>query len=183
MYRRFKMSYTRAFRRRDCAKSLLPMVACGSGLDKRIKHTDTSHGYLALPSRTCVGVVYSRLWWWVYPCGRRCRVIDVGGQRNERKKWIHCFQGVTALIFCTSLSEFDQVRPAAAYTPSLSPLLPFASERFHSHPPMPSHAFSVSLSGTQVLVEDETTNRMQESLLLFEELCNWSAGCVPSAAA
>ncbi|KAJ5078852.1 guanine nucleotide-binding protein g(o) subunit alpha [Anaeramoeba ignava] len=35
-------------------------------------------------------------------------LIDVGGQRNERKKWIHCFQGVTALIFCVSASEYDQ---------------------------------------------------------------------------
>eukprot|EP00771_Trimastix_marina_P001183 gnl/Trimastix_PCT/2237.p1 GENE.gnl/Trimastix_PCT/2237~~gnl/Trimastix_PCT/2237.p1 ORF type:complete len:364 (+),score=112.24 gnl/Trimastix_PCT/2237:19-1110(+) len=59
------------------------------------------------------------------------RMIDVGGQRNERKKWIHCFQNVTAVIFCASLSEYDQV-----------------------------------------LYEDEGTNRMQESLLLFEEICN-----------
>ncbi|KAJ3430984.1 guanine nucleotide-binding protein g(o) subunit alpha [Anaeramoeba flamelloides] len=35
-------------------------------------------------------------------------LCDVGGQRNERKKWIHCFQGVTAVIFCVSLSEYDQ---------------------------------------------------------------------------
>jgi len=26
-----------------------------------------------------------------------CRMFDVGGQRSERKKWIHCFEGVTAL--------------------------------------------------------------------------------------
>lgn len=37
------------------------------------------------------------------------RVTDVGGQRSERKKWISCFQDVTALIFVVSLSEFDQV--------------------------------------------------------------------------
>ncbi|KAJ5076952.1 guanine nucleotide-binding protein g(o) subunit alpha [Anaeramoeba ignava] len=35
-------------------------------------------------------------------------ITDVGGQRNERKKWVRCFQGVTALIFCSSLSEYDQ---------------------------------------------------------------------------
>jgi len=36
------------------------------------------------------------------------KIIDVGGQRNERKKWIHCFEGVTAIIFVASLSEYDQ---------------------------------------------------------------------------
>lgn len=63
--------------------------------------------------------------------GLNFRLIDVGGQRTERRKWIHCFQGVTAVVFVSSLSEFDQV-----------------------------------------LMEDEQTNRMQESLLLFEEICN-----------
>lgn len=32
------------------------------------------------------------------------RMFDVGGQRSERKKWIHCFEGVTAIIFCVALS-------------------------------------------------------------------------------
>jgi len=39
--------------------------------------------------------------------GVHWRMVDVGGQRNERKKWIHCFQDVTALIFCVALSEYD----------------------------------------------------------------------------
>lgn len=59
------------------------------------------------------------------------RMVDVGGQRNERKKWIHCFQGVTAIVFITSLSEYDCV-----------------------------------------LEEDETTNRMRESLNLFTDIIN-----------
>lgn len=57
--------------------------------------------------------------------------IDVGGQRNERRKWIHCFEGVTAVIFVASLSEFDQQ-----------------------------------------LYEDESTNRMHESLNVFEAICS-----------
>jgi hypothetical protein len=36
-------------------------------------------------------------------------LFDVGGQRSERKKWIHCFEDVTAIIFCVAMSEYDQV--------------------------------------------------------------------------
>lgn len=59
------------------------------------------------------------------------RMIDVGGQRTERKKWIHCFEGVTAVLFCVALSEYDQK-----------------------------------------LLEDDETNRMMESLSLFQEICH-----------
>merc|ERR1711916_218465 len=61
----------------------------------------------------------------------RFKMVDVGGQRSERKKWMHCFQDVTAVIFCAALSAYDQV-----------------------------------------LYEDDTTNRMHESLKLFSEICN-----------
>jgi len=36
-------------------------------------------------------------------------VFDVGGQKSERKKWIHCFEMVTAVIFVASLSCYDEV--------------------------------------------------------------------------
>lgn len=39
----------------------------------------------------------------------RFLMVDVGGQRNERKKWIHCFEGVTAVIFVAAASAYDQV--------------------------------------------------------------------------
>lgn len=36
-------------------------------------------------------------------------MFDVGGQRSERKKWIHCFEGVTCIIFIAALSAYDMV--------------------------------------------------------------------------
>lgn len=62
--------------------------------------------------------------------GRTFSLVDVGGQRSERKKWMHCFEDITAVLFCVGLSEYDQV-----------------------------------------LFEDCVTNRMQESLKLFKEIC------------
>lgn len=41
--------------------------------------------------------------------GNHFKMYDVGGQRNERKKWIHCFQEVTAVIFVAAISEYDQM--------------------------------------------------------------------------
>ncbi|KAF2859788.1 guanine nucleotide binding protein, alpha subunit [Piedraia hortae CBS 480.64] len=58
-------------------------------------------------------------------------MFDVGGQRSERKKWIHCFENVTSIIFCVALSEYDQV-----------------------------------------LLEESTQNRMNESLVLFDSVVN-----------
>ncbi|KAG0333546.1 guanine nucleotide-binding protein subunit alpha, partial [Podila humilis] len=58
-------------------------------------------------------------------------MFDVGGQRSERKKWIHCFENVTAIVFLVAISEYDQL-----------------------------------------LFEDETVNRMQEALTLFDSICN-----------
>uniref|UniRef100_A0A158PCN9 G-protein alpha subunit n=1 Tax=Angiostrongylus cantonensis TaxID=6313 RepID=A0A158PCN9_ANGCA len=59
------------------------------------------------------------------------RVFDVGGQRSQRKKWVHCFDDAKAIIYVASLSEYDQV-----------------------------------------LLEDNKTNRMQESLQLFRQVVN-----------
>jgi len=59
------------------------------------------------------------------------RIYDVGGQRGERRKWIHCFEGVRAIMYIVSLSEYDQM-----------------------------------------LEEDKTRNRMEESLKVFEAVIN-----------
>jgi len=36
------------------------------------------------------------------------KIVDVGGQRSERKKWIHYFEDVTAVVFVAAISEYDQ---------------------------------------------------------------------------
>lgn len=36
------------------------------------------------------------------------RLIDVGGQKTERRKWIHCFDSVSAILYVISLSCYDQ---------------------------------------------------------------------------
>lgn len=76
-------------------------------------------------------------------------MFDVGGQRSERKKWIHCFESVTSIIFCTALSEYDQV------------LLEEKAQVRHS--PLPN-----IILAHLVL----TQNRMVESLILFESVIN-----------
>jgi len=35
-------------------------------------------------------------------------VVDVVG-KGDQKKWIHCFEAVTSIIFCVALSKYDQV--------------------------------------------------------------------------
>eukprot|EP01132_Coremiostelium_polycephalum_P009366 gene9366-11504_t len=57
------------------------------------------------------------------------RLLDVGGQKNERRKWMHYFEDVKTIIFCVALGDYDMN-----------------------------------------LVEDETTNRMHDSLKLWNEI-------------
>lgn len=59
-------------------------------------------------------------------------MFDVGGQRSERKKWIHCFENVTSIIFCVALSEYDQVllEESSQVSGATIPLLDCASPFF-----------------------------------------------------
>uniref|UniRef100_A0A673I3I7 Guanine nucleotide-binding protein subunit alpha-13-like n=1 Tax=Sinocyclocheilus rhinocerous TaxID=307959 RepID=A0A673I3I7_9TELE len=59
------------------------------------------------------------------------KMVDVGGQRSERKRWFECFDSVTSILFLVSSSEYDQV-----------------------------------------LMEDRQTNRLTESLSIFETIVN-----------
>lgn len=59
------------------------------------------------------------------------KMVDVGGQRSERRRWFECFESVTSILFLVSSSEYDQV-----------------------------------------LMEDRQTNRLCESLNIFETIVN-----------
>jgi len=41
--------------------------------------------------------------------GQAFKLVDVGGQRSERKKWMHYFEDVTAVVFVAAISEYDQM--------------------------------------------------------------------------
>ena len=58
------------------------------------------------------------------------KLVDIGGQRSERRKWLHCFDDVKAVLYVAALSGYDMT-----------------------------------------LIEDGTTNRMEESLNLFQAIC------------
>jgi guanine nucleotide-binding protein G(i) subunit alpha len=38
---------------------------------------------------------------------KKISLIDVGGLRTERKKWIDCFRDVSMVYFCVDTSEYD----------------------------------------------------------------------------
>jgi len=61
--------------------------------------------------------------------GEHLVMLDVGGQKNERRKWISQFEGVNAILFLCAISEYDQM-----------------------------------------LFEDETMNRMHDSIDVFRSL-------------
>ncbi|KAH7701713.1 heterotrimeric G protein alpha subunit, partial [Aphelenchoides avenae] len=40
---------------------------------------------------------------------REFRIVDVGGQRSERRKWLSVFDNVNAIFFVAAISEYDQL--------------------------------------------------------------------------
>jgi len=53
---------------------------------------------------TTTGIVEERL----TMENRQFKIVDVGGQRSERRKWMNCFSDVTGLIFVASLTAYNQ---------------------------------------------------------------------------
>lgn len=49
-------------------------------------------------------------------------MVDVGGQRSERRKWIHCFDNVNLVLFIVALSDYDYLDPEESYAVSNIPI-------------------------------------------------------------
>ncbi|XP_033732489.1 guanine nucleotide-binding protein G(i) subunit alpha-like [Pecten maximus] len=54
-------------------------------------------------------------------------MVDVGGQRSERRKWIHCFDNVTAIIFVTAMTFYHQMNDSSDMNKLHESLLIFKS--------------------------------------------------------
>ena len=52
------------------------------------------------------------------------RLVDVGGQRSERRKWIQCFDDVKAVLFVAALSGYDMTLFEDGTTVSITVLWP-----------------------------------------------------------
>lgn len=59
--------------------------------------------------------------------GMKYEMYDVGGQRSDRRKWIDCFDQVTAIIFVAALSEYDQTLAEADENRMVEALTLFSS--------------------------------------------------------
>jgi energy-coupling factor transporter ATP-binding protein EcfA2 len=68
----------------------------------------------------------------VYICGKHLEIIDVGGMRKERKKWIHSFDNIAFVIFIASLSEYDEDMGDENHTNKLGESLMLFEEMYGS---------------------------------------------------
>lgn len=97
-------------------------------------------------------------------------MVDVGGQRSERRKWIHCFENVTSIIFLVALSEYDQILFESDNEVSTR----IASERLVSQPtPFDGYGSLFSCLLIRLIALFLFQNRMEESKALFKTIITY----------
>ncbi|RPA84989.1 guanine nucleotide binding protein, alpha subunit [Ascobolus immersus RN42] len=81
------------------------------------------------------------------------RILDVGGIKGDRRKWLHCFENVNAILFICSLSGYDE---------------------FLINEPGPPSTFPTQASSSQGMSPPKNgyRNSMMETLKLFEAIVN-----------
>jgi GTPase SAR1 family protein len=76
-------------------------------------------------------------------------LTELGGARNERRKWIHIFEDVSALIYVVNMSDYDMKMEKKVNKPKQGGTLK-----------------------DEAVVETTTVNRMHECLKLFNSIIN-----------
>ena len=90
-------------------------------------------------------------------------MFDVGGQRDERRKWIQCFNDVTAIIFAYWMQNNSNFRR----------LIPFKSQTLLINKLIFIHILVVASSSYNMnLREDNSQNRLDEAVNLFQTIWN-----------
>ncbi|XP_020507180.2 guanine nucleotide-binding protein subunit alpha-14-like [Labrus bergylta] len=87
------------------------------------------------------------------------RMVDVGGQRSERRKWIHCFDDVTSVIFLAAISEYNQVLSESANENRLRESLALF-KTILSNPCFQESSFILFLNKTDLLEEKITQSHL-----------------------
>jgi hypothetical protein len=91
-------------------------------------------------------------------------LFDVGGARGQRHSWVPYFDDANAIIFVAPVSAFDQVRVSFSDAYFLTGFIFLISILI----------FAVLLIShfIQYLEEDPRTNRIDDSLQLFTQICS-----------
>ncbi|KAJ7893053.1 G-protein alpha subunit-domain-containing protein [Mycena olivaceomarginata] len=96
-------------------------------------------------------------------------MYNLGNPHFERKKWIHLFEGVTSIIFCTALSEYDKEQNGQE-------CLDYFYSSWSSIFPFPLRFSLLFLFSILSLITHADTpsprNSMRESFDLFESIVN-----------
>ncbi len=111
---------------------------------------------------------------------QKYRIFNVEGQRNESRKWLHCFEGIDVVVFVVPIGDYDVVQsPSLDETrrQSLSP-----RNRTHdtlltvNHTDADANIMRKSSSGNLVFKSIQNTyaknNLVRESFELFAIMCN-----------
>jgi len=103
------------------------------------------------------------------------RMVDVGGQRSERKKWLSCFESVTAIIYVVAMQEYDMTlfedEKVNRMTESLELFGEICNSKWFT-----KTAIVLFLNKSDLFREKISTKDMKEIFPTYEGGCNYEAG-------